>query len=438
MDDALIPSACYPQTWYAATCDENQPREPVSGQHRTEVCVVGAGLAGLSVALELCRAGVSVIVVEAGRIAWGASGRNGGFVSAGFAVDIENIVQRCGIEQAKRLYQYSALGTQLVRNNIDQLAPHCLMGEGHFSVSRYPATAAMTKQARILNNQFDYSVDLWSDNDLKTIIQSQRYFNGIYSRYSFHIHPLNYALALAKEIENLGGLIFETSRARTLEPSEFGHLVKTESGSIQAEKIIICTSGYDQGFYPPVSNSVVPVATHVVVTTPLDGDLPGLINTPAAISDTSNACDYYRLIDDQRLLWGGKITTRKTPPKALDNLMHQSMVNVFPELSRVKIDYRWSGLMGYCRHKMPVIRQLQTGVWVATAFGGQGLNTTAMAGLLVSSAIVENDQRWLDFAEYDLSWNGGWLGQWAVQASYWWMQTKDRVAENRGARSRNL
>ncbi|MGI9319589.1 MAG: NAD(P)/FAD-dependent oxidoreductase [bacterium] len=428
-----IPDTRYPDSWYSATSQFGEPRPALTTEHRAKVCVIGGGLAGLSVSLELLRMGIPVAIIESGRVAWGASGRNGGFVSAGYSADMENIIQTCGAELAARLYEYSVQGVNRVRENIEQLAPDVLMGEGMLLVSRHPAANRMQQAAELLNQQPGGKTEVWTRTELDAVIRSGRYYDALYMPNSFHIHPLNYALALAAEIESLGGRIFEASPARKLDKiSSDGHnyrwRVGADSGEIKAEYVVVCTSGYDQEFYGPVSRSVLPVATHVAVTEPLDDDMLGLINTGACIADTRNACDYFRVVD-RRLLWGGKISTLTEPPDSLKRIMQKAMVEVFPELNDIAVEYCWSGLMGYCSHKMPVIRRQQPGLWIATAFGGQGLNTTAIAGELISTAIVRGDERWKDFNEYMLDWNGGPLGQFGLQSSYWWMQVKDRFRE---------
>jgi len=307
------------------------------------------------------------------------------------------------------------------------------MGEGKFSVSRYPAAESMQQAAARLTKTFHDPVEYLDTEALRSRIHTDRYFDGIFKPRGFQIHPLNYAIALAQQVLLKDGKIFENTPAMKIKPADLSgfQTVITESGRVQANHVILCTSGYDSGLYPPLSRAVLPVSTHVVVTEPLRSHQLDTIHTRCGIADTGNACDYYRLIDDNRLLWGGKITTARTQPKHLDQEMMAAITDVFPVFSTLKLDYRWSGLMGYCRHKMPLIRQTRDRCWIATAFGGHGLNTTAMAGNLVATAIAENDDRWQDFAAFDLKWNGGPLGQAAVQTSYWWMQAKDRFLETR-------
>ena len=433
MHPSHIPSTTYPDTWYVANSQIGEVRPALTSKHQAKVCIVGAGLAGLSVALQLLRIGVPVAILESGRVAWGASGRNGGFVTAGFAAGIDEIIQTCGVDQAAKLYEYSVAGVELVRENVEQLVPDAMMGEGFVSVSRIPATTRLQEAAALINRQPGGKAEVWTPSELDRAIKSDRYFDALYKPNGFHIHPLKYAQALAAEIESLGGRIFEGTTARKLESiesdsSNYRWRIGTDLGEVRSEYVVICTSGYDQDFYGPISRSVLPIATHVAVTEQLDDQTLDLVDTAACIADTRKACDYFRVVE-RRLLWGGKISTLTDPPESLKKVMLKAMKEVFPQLSDIGIEFCWSGLMGYCRHKMPVIRRQQPGLWVATAFGGHGLNTTAMAGELISTAIVRGDVRWKDFENYILEWNGGPLGQVSVQSSYWWMQFRDRMRE---------
>ena len=261
-------------------------------------------------------------------------------------------------------------------------------------------------------------------------MQSSRYFDALYDAEGFHIHPLNYVRALAAEVERLGGVIHENSRVTRLDLSGDVKACWVEKTVVRGGAIALCTSAYDRHLVQTVARAVLPVAAHVVVTEPLT-EVGNPIATRAAIADTRRAGDYYRLVDDQRLLWGGKITTRQHPPRHLDEQMKRTFCATYPSLKNVGIDYAWSGLMGYARHKMPIIGELEPGLWVATAFGGHGLNTTAMAGCLVASGMVEGDDRWRDFHHFGPIWTGGSLGRIGVQASYWSMQLRDRFDEFR-------
>lgn len=395
-----------------------------------DICVVGAGLAGLTCALELCRSGRSVILLEAGTIASGASGRNGGFVAAGFAEDLDAIAKRIGPGQARALYTLSRMGVDYVREQIRLLDPAIRMGDGCLSVQRYRDDGRCGRHVDSIRDEFGHQLELWPREKVREELNTTRYHSAVYESDAFHIHPLDYARALAAEVERSGGYIHENSPALRLENITQGISVSTPGGEVNARQVILCT-GAGRAPLPVLSRAVLPVATHIVVSTP-DRRIPEeYIHTTAAVADTRRAGDYYRVVDGDRLLWGGKITTRSTPPRNLAKLMKDTVAGVYPPLKSIDIEYAWSGLMSYCVHKMPVIGELEPGIWVATGFGGHGLNTTAMAGCLIASAIGEGDERWRQFAAYGPVNSGGPLGRWGVQLGYWWMRARDYRDERR-------
>jgi len=309
----------YPRSWYADSAVSLPQQPELKETLNAEVCIVGGGLAGLSIAWQLCQRGVSVVVLEARRIAWGASGRNGGFVSPGFAGDIDQVQEVVGKEVAQRLYQYSIEGAETIRTHVQGFASHCLMGEGKYSVSRYPAEQSMRETAERLTRDFNDPVEYLDVDTLRSRIHTDRYFDGIFKSRGFQIHPLNYAISLTEQILAAGGRVFENTPAQALEKgvTADAEWVMTDSGKVQAQQVVLCTSGYDSGLYAPLSRAVLPVSTHVVVSAPLSQQQVDTIHTKCGIADTGNACDYYRLIEEDRLLWGGKISTSKTQPRQL-------------------------------------------------------------------------------------------------------------------------
>ncbi|NKB77427.1 MAG: FAD-dependent oxidoreductase [Gammaproteobacteria bacterium] len=420
----------YPGTWYASTLTDHRVRPKYRGPSKTEIVVIGAGLAGLTTALECLRVGKSVTVLEAKRIGWGASGRNGGFVVAGFAEEVTHLVKSVGLEKAQALYGYSRMGVEYVREQISLLDPTLMTGQGVIGVSRHLASADFDQERDFLRTYCDHEVEKWNPQKTRSVLNSQCYFDALSDPEGFHIHPLNYVRALGREVERLGGQIFENSRVDRLVLST--EIKKCWIGNevISSNTVVLCTSAYDRQLVRAVAGAVLPVATHVAVTEPLTRKTNPIL-TGSAIADTRRAGDYYRMVDEGRLLWGGKITTRKRPPRRLAAEMKRSYCATYPSLQEVNVDYCWSGLMGYAVHKMPIIGELEPGLWVATAFGGHGLNTTAMAGCLVASAITDRDERWRDFSHFSAQWVGGPLGRVGVQASYWLMQLKDKMDERR-------
>ena len=424
----MIDASYSERTWYEDTARRAAPAGALTGRAEAEVCVIGGGLAGLTTALELSRRGVSTVLLEAKRIAWGASGRNGGFVSNGFALGMDGVVARVGEEGARALYQLSRFGTEYVRREIAETDPSIKMGEGWQSCIRYSNAAEKRQWVAEMQETYGQEMEFLDVAETRARVNSPRYFQSSYDPTAFHMHPLRYALMIAGKAEAAGARLFENSPALSVGREGAAHVVRTQQGEVRARHVVFCVSSLDRGLHAVTGRAVLPVATYVAVTEPLRQDV---IRTQSAISDSRRAGNYYRLVDEGRLLWGGAITTRVSEPARLGERMKKDMLSVFPSLGSPRIDYAWAGLMGYARHFMPVIGTDGQGQWWATAFGGHGMNTTAMGGILLARAIAAKDDEYRRFRAFGADWAGGPLGRVGVQAGYWYMQFKDSLDERR-------
>ncbi|MDB5492665.1 MAG: FAD-binding oxidoreductase [Phenylobacterium sp.] len=423
----------YVETYYGPAAGAEVQRPALRRRLEADVCVVGGGLAGLTAALELARRGRKVCLLEAERIAWGASGRNGGFVSPGYSASHKTIERQVGPDDAKSLHRLSIEGAAAVAANLDGLGVADVdRVDGILSTSRYEATAELQARRDWLEREFDHRLEFRTRAQMQEVLASPRYFQGLYNPQGFHLNPLNYARGLAREIERLGGELFEASPARALARDGASGVVVTDGGQVRAKDVVIACGGYTGGWAPRLRRSYLPIATYVMLTKPDKALISRAIRTTAAIGDGRRAGDYYRLVDGgERILWGGKITTRRTQPRRLGQLLHQSMVSTYPQLADLQVEMAWSGLMAYARHLMPQIGRLGEGLWYCTAFGGHGLNTTAIGGQLVAEAIAGDSDRYRLFEPFGLTWNGGLAGRGAVQGAYWAMQATDRIRERR-------
>ena len=422
----------YVETWYRGRMGPATPRPPLDGDLDAEVCVVGGGLAGLSTALELARAGRRVCVLEGRRIGWGASGRNGGFVSPGYSAGWRTLERRVGADHTKALHRLSIEGMRAVAETIDRLEIAAAAPvKGYLSASRHEATAELLAYRDWAVGEFDYPVEFRDRDQVREVLRSDRYHQGLYQPDAFHIDPLAYSRAVAAEIERLGGRVFEDAPALSLSSSPgAGRRVVTVRGAVRAEDVVIACGGYTGPWQRRLHASYLPVATYVMLTRPGRELIASAIRTPAAIGDRRRAGDYYRLVEGgERILWGGKITTRTGEPRDLAAVLRASMVSTYPQLRDLEVDIAWSGLMAYARHLMPQVGPMAPGLWCCTAFGGHGLNTTAVAGRVLAEAITGASDRIALFAPFGLVWNGGVVGRMAVQAAYWALQAQDAFNE---------
>ena len=421
----------YPETLYAQQCAPGPAAAPLEGEVKADVCVIGAGLAGLTCALEAQRRGLEVVVLEAERVAWGASGRNAGIVSAGFAAGAEGLLEAVGPDDAWTLHGLSAAGAQYVRRQIERLKLRkTLQGEGFYLVSRCDREDELKTQVERFGQKLGYELRYCPREEVREMLCTDRYHQATYDPSAFHIQPLAYALGLAGAFRALGGVIHEQTRARGVESLKAGHWrVATGEGAVVADNVVLCTSGYDLRLYKRVTRAVLPVATYVVTSTPARKLLNEVIKTKSGVADTRRAGDYFRRLPDGRLLWGGRISTSRSEPFRLGERMMEDCYNIFTQLGALKVGHAWSGLMGYARHSMPLIGQVEPRLWYATAFGGHGLNTTAMAGQLIAEAISEGDDRYRLFERFELQRAGGPFRRLITQGAYWAMQARDKINE---------
>jgi glycine/D-amino acid oxidase-like deaminating enzyme len=396
-----MPSAETPwgATWYAATMVDAPQRVALTGDVDVDVCVIGAGLAGLTTARELARRGWSVAVLETHRVAWNASGRNAGFVAPGFAEGLEAIVERIGLRRAKELWALSSAGVDYVRSTIYQTEmPGVEPVPGRLTVRRTDDEEAVLRLVAMLRVDFGVDAEAWPTEQVREALRTTLYYQAVHLPGAFHVHALNYALGLANAAERAGARIYEDSPAVALDVLGVRKRIDTPNGRVRANHIVLAGGPHLGAVFPPIDGTVVPVASYIATTAPLGERLAAAIQYPGAVADTRRAGDYYRVIGGDRLMWGGRITTRIAPPRWLPMLLRRDIVRVYPQLADVEIEHAWAGVMSYAVHKMPQIGELTPGVWLAGAFGGHGLNTTAMAGDLIARAIIERDDRWRLFS----------------------------------------
>lgn len=419
----------YGTTWYAATMEGAPPRPRLTYDLDVDVCVIGGGFAGLTAAREVARRGWSVVLVEAGRIGSGASGSSAGVVAPGFSEPIEAIIERLGLKRAKELWGLSAAGVDYVRTTIAEIG---MAGvdrvDGQLLARTIDDEDGLLRSVAMMRVDFGADVEAWPTAQVRESLLSPRYFQAMHNAAAFHIHPLNYALGLAAAAERAGVRLFEGTAATAIDPNGVRKRVDTAEGRVRAGHIVLA-GGIDIGtVYPVLAETVVPVFSYVGTTAPLGEQLSEAVRYAGAVSDTRAANDAYRIVGGDRLMWGGRIGARSVSPRRVEKLISRDIRRTYPQLDQVEIAHAWSGVTSYAVHKMPQIGELDRGVWLAGAFGMHGINTSAMAGQLIAGAIVDGDDRWRLFSDYELVWVGGRLGRAATQAIVWSLPLRDAMA----------
>jgi gamma-glutamylputrescine oxidase len=377
-----------------------------------------------------------VALLEARRIAWNASGRNVGFVVPGFAQDVQNVLDRCGLEHTKALWALSEEGVAYVRNLIRETGmPGVEPVDGWLDVSKVDRGDELLPFVSLLGQEFGAEVEGWPTEKVRDVLKSEHYFHAIHFPNAFHIHPLNYALGLAAAAEAAGVRIFEETPATEFDPAGVRKRVQTPRGRVRAGVVVLAGNTHLGALAPELAQTVLPVSSYVAVTEPLGDRLAQAVTYRGGVSDTRLVDNHYRVVGGDRLMWAGGCTTWEADARRQAKTLKRTIATIFPQLAPVEIAHAWSGMMGVAVHRMPQIGEVTPGLWIASALGEHGLNTSAMAGMLIARAIVEGDNTWRLFMPYDLVWAGGPVGRTVFKAATWCLGTAEAIAA-RGARRR--
>jgi gamma-glutamylputrescine oxidase len=414
-------------SYYRATATPYAPYAPLQRSGHARVAIIGGGFAGLNTALGLAERGVrDVVLLEREQIGFGASGRNGGFVFAGYSLGEQSLLDQLGDARAQALFKLTTEAVQRIRQRIAHYAIPCdAVDQGVIWANWFRDPAVLLRRQQLLAEHYGVHWEWLPQAELRERIRSERYHDGLYERDALHLHPLNYAIGLAAAAAGQGVSIHENSGVHSLTREGLQWRVRTAQGELVVDQVVLACGGYLAGLQKSIDRAILPIATYVMVTEPLGDRLDDCLHTRAAIYDSRFAFDYYRALPDSRLLWGGRISILNRSPQAVQRLLMKDLLRVFPQLKGTRIDYAWSGLMSYARHQMPQIGGIDNGLWWAQAFGGHGLAPTCAAGELLAAAIDTGDDRWKQFADYGLGSTHRPLGYLGAQASYWWQQGRD-------------
>jgi glycine/D-amino acid oxidase-like deaminating enzyme len=421
-------SAIYGASLYAATAVERAPSPQLTQDMDIDVCVVGGGLAGLTVAYEIARRGWPVVLLEAKRIAWNASGRNTGFVLPGFAQDPAQTIERVGADAARALWALSVDGVDYVRNVIAETGMEGVDPvDGWLCPSKVDRADGIARDAELLRDTLGAQIEVLDTDKVRSGLVTNHYFQGLYYPKAFSIHPLNYAIGLARAAEKAGVRIFEDTPVLDIDPDGVRKRIATPSARLRASHVVLAGNVHLGALMPDISGTLLPITTYLIATEPLGERLDAAMKYRGAVSDSEWADNHYRPTPDNRLIWSGRITTSARNPKRYIRALRRDIARIYPQLGEFDADYFWNGTLGASLHRMPQIGEVSPGLWVASGFGGHGLNTTALAGLLIARGIVEGDKTWTAFNPFELIWAGGRIGRAYAKARYWTYRLKETI-----------
>src|SRR3984893_1466776 len=385
-----------------------------------DICVIGAGLAGLTVALEAARLGASVAVLEGRHVGWNASGHQLGTVMPGFGLSSAALIARIGFEDSRELWSLSKQGADYVRANAtEELMPGITLSEGALEVSNVSAGEELTSRLQMLSEDFETDVEGWQVDRVRDQLKTDRYFHGVYYPKAFQIDGRKYVHGLAALARRAGVRIFEDTPVVGIDSSGIRKRIVTPSARLRAAHIVLAGNVHLGAPLRRLSDTLLPVWRYAGITEPLGERLNEVIAFKGSVTDT-DGIDHFRIVDGDRLMWSGPETTWGMRPRRFAGSIGRRIRTIFPKLGRVQVTDVWGGAVGQTVHGMPQIGQLRKGLWVASGFGRQGLNTSAMAGQLIARSILWGDERWRLFSPFELVWAGGPIGRVAGQIVGMW------------------
>lgn len=416
------------KSYYAATAHKQDARPALSGTETADVCVIGAGFTGINAALELAERGVSVIVLEAVRVGFGASGRNGGQIVNGYSRDLDVIAARYGETPGRVIGGLANEGGDIIRARAEKYGIACDVQPGML------ITAFSARQMRALEhhvkiwNGFGYDqFELLDKTGLAPHVTTGRYVGGLLDKRGGHIHPLNLVQGEAAAFEGLGGRIFEGSPVVSVDMDNA--MVRTAAGEVRAKTVLVCGNAYLQGVLPSLEGRVMPVSTQVLATEVLGDEAEKLLPSNVCVEDANYVLDYFRRTAEGRLLYGGGIVYGGSDPASIKAKILPNMLKTFPSLKGAKIDYAWSGNFALTLTRFPQIGKLGAKVYFSHGDSGHGVTTTHLLARLLAESVTGDNSRFDVFAGLPyFPFPGGKMFRVPMTvAGSWWYRARDRL-----------
>lgn len=389
----------YPASYYAASANPAPARPPLQDNVDVDVCVIGAGYTGLSTALFLLEKGFSVRLLEAARVGFGASGRNGGQIVNSYSRDLNTIERSVSRRNAELLGEMAFEGGRIIRERVRQYGIECDLKEGGVFAALNRKQMGHLQAQKALWERYGHSgLELLDAQGIRQVVASERYCGGLLDRTGGHIHPLNLALGEAAAIEKLGGIIHEQTPAIRIDYGD-RPVIHTPQGQVSARFVVVAGNAYLGNLVPQLASKSMPCGTQVITTAPLSAALAqSLLPQDYCIEDCNYLLDYYRLSADKRLIYGGGVVYGARDPRDIERIIRPKMLQTFPQLEDVKIDYAWTGNFLLTLSRLPQIGRIGDNVYYSQGCSGHGVTFTHVAGKVLAEALAGQAERFDAFA----------------------------------------
>ena len=386
-------------SYYAATANDTTDFAPLQGAQTADVCVSGAGYTGISTALHLAERGYNVHIVEANKVGWGASGRNGGQFSGGISGE-ERMAKRLGQDGEKLIWEMRWEGQNIIRKRVQQYNIQCDLKFGHLDVAikRRHLRELQEEHDRMERHNFPSEFRMLSREETQEALGTNAYIGGLLNMDDGHLHPLNLCIGEARAAVSQGVTIYEQSQVLSIEKGGRPKVI-TEQGSVSAEFVVIAGNAY-HALERKLRGIMFPARSYIIATEPLSEELVELINPKdLAVVDGNFVLAYYRLSADKRMLFGGRCNYFGSDPEIIDKKMRLKMLKFYPQLAGTKIDYAWGGTMGIPINRVPQLGRTSPNVFYCQGYSGHGLNVTHLAGQIMADAVSGTFEQFDMFAK---------------------------------------
>lgn len=382
-------------SWYAASADRELTFPALLGERTTDVCIIGGGYTGLSTAIHLRERGYDVVILEANKVGWGASGRNGGHVGMGQRADQDKLEDMLGMEHAQALWKIAVESVDTVCDLIERFNIDCELKQGNMHVAtRASENEALQAHVERMQTVYNYQkIHYAQPAEVAQLTSGKGFHGGTVDTGSKHLHPLKYAQGLARAASSLGATIFEKSRVLSYTEGAEAR-IKTTTGEVKAKYLVLACNGYLEKLEPRTAGRIMPINNFMLATEALGEKLARqLIRDDTSMSDTLFVINYWKLSADNRLLFGGGENYTKRFPGDIKGFVRKYMLRIYPELGDTRIDYGWGGTLAVTMNRMPDFGRLSAQVFYAHGYSGHGVPIATMAGKLLAEAISGSIER---------------------------------------------